>query len=331
MLVALVWLLSVCSTSRGAVLASALSSPPSPNIQPVCGVPGYTLQTSYRFGRSAKLLPGEIAVRSTADMAKLGWKYQAAWGNPSVGSIDYITDFARPEAPLGLNYVFEADALAIVDRHDGTDNYGSDKGKPDYAGSHVSSGAFITGLTVEPPAIVEFMVMIPAGRGMWPALWLYDCHSGKHDSSEIDVLESQYNAPIGQRDDRSKVFQFDHGPGAGRTIADPGGLDANKGWWQPYGSLSKGDPGSDLSKRWVAYSVWWQGDRVSRYVDNKLGITRAFRWTGPAWPNILVNNACGGSVWTGPISPDTFAGDNSTLRIKWVRVFKPSDKGAGRD
>jgi hypothetical protein len=173
----------------------------------------------------------------------------AIWGNPCVGGLDHISDFAKPAGPSGPNYVFEPDDLAIVDRHDGTDDYDSDKGKPDYAGSHVSSGGFITDLTVEPRAIVEFMVMIPAERGMWPALWLYDCHSGRNDASEIDVLESQFNALIGQRDDRSKVFQFDHGRGVGRTIADPGGLDEHKGWWQPYGSLSKGDAASDLSKR----------------------------------------------------------------------------------
>jgi hypothetical protein len=75
----------------------------------------------------------------------------------------------------------------------------------------------------------------------------------------------------------------------------------------------------------LAYSVWWQADRTSKYVDNKLGITRAFKWTGPAWPNILVGNACGGTQWTGPILPETFAGDNSTFRIKWIRIFKPTD------
>jgi beta-glucanase (GH16 family) len=325
-LCALAWpLIAFC-----AGCAAAAASPSAAGARPACGVTGYVLQTGYRFGTSAKLLPGEIAVRSTADMVSLGWKHEAAWGNPVVHSLDRISEFYRPAPPSGPNYVFEADDLAIVARHDGTDNYGADKDKPDYAGGHVTSGGFITALTVEPPAVVEFMVMAPEGRGMWPSCWLYDCHSGRHDASEIDVMESEFNAPIGQRDDRSKVFQFDHGRGVGRTIVDPGGLDRNKGWWQPYGSLSRGDTGSDLSKRWVAYSVWWQGDRVGKYVDDKPGITRAFKWTGPAWPNILVNNACGGIEWTGPISPETFAGDNSTMRIKWIRIFMPVAGSSGR-
>ena len=41
-----------------------------------------------------------------------------------------------------------------------------------------------------------------------------------------------------------------------------------------------------------------------------------------------VGNSCGGGAGTGPILPETFASDNSTFRIKWVRVFKPAPKDA---
>jgi beta-glucanase (GH16 family) len=301
---------AVCLVGDAAL--SAPSSPAlSPTVQPICGAPGYALLVSYRFGKRAKLLPGETPIRSRADMVNLGWHYEAPWYYGST----YFNDFSKADSPLGPNYVFEDDDLALVARHDKSGGYTKDPHAP-----HVSSGQFLTSLTVQPPAIVEFMVETPAGRGMWPALWLYDCNSGKHDSSELDVLEAVYNAPLGQGDDPSRIYQYDHGPQSGRTIEDPGGLDAH-GYWQPHGSLAKGDPGSDFSKRWTAFSVWWQLDRESKYVDNKLGITRAFKWTGGGWPNILVGNQLGG--WSGTILPETFKGDNATFRIKWVRVFKP--------
>lgn len=290
----------------------AATSHLTPTVQPLCGVPGYALEASYRFGKHAKVLPGETPIRGAADMVNLGWHYDAPWGIAS----GYFTDFSKPPSSLGPNYVFENDDLALVARHDSSNDYTKTTRKP-----HITSGQFLTNLTVQPPAIVEFMVELPAGRGMWPALWLYDCNSGKHDSSELDVLETVYNAPLGQGDDPSKIYQYDHGPAAGATLADPGGLDKNGGFWQPYGALAKGDPGSDLSKRWVSFSVWWQPDRESKYVDNKSGITRAFKWTGGGWPNILVGDQCGG--WSGTILPETFAGANSTFRIKWIRVFKP--------
>ncbi len=321
------WLLVAASTTHAAAPASSSTSPasPSPTIRPICGVPGYTLQTGYRFGAKAELLPGETPVRSTADMVKLGWKHDEPWGRIN-NQLQYYVDFSKPETYLGPNHVFEADHLALVARHDGSPNYGAKDGRPDMAYSHIASAEFITSQTVEPPVILEFMVMLPGGRGMWPALWLYDEHSGKHDASEIDVMEAWYSAPLGQGTDFSMIFQFDHGPGVGKTLADPGGLDAHGGMWQPYGSLKKGDPGSDLSKRWVAYSAWWQTNSCSKYVDDKLGITRAFKWTGPSWPNILVGNACGGSAGTGAILPETFKGDNSRFRIKWIRIFKPNEK-----
>lgn len=319
-----VWFFLRVSVMRG-------SPASSPNIQPICGVPGYTFQTGYRFGTTAVPLPGEIPVRSAADMVKLGWKHDQPWGRINY-ELQYFTDFSKPETHLGPNHVFEPDDLAQVAKHDQTGNYASTEGQPDSAYSHIASGEFVTSLTVQPPAIVEFMAMIPAGRGMWPSLWLYDVHSGKNDASEIDVLESVFNAPIGQRDDRSKVFQYDHGSGTGRTLADPGGLDAHGGWWQPYGSLAKGDSGGDLSRRWVAFSVLWETNYCAKFVDNKLGIKRAFKWTGPAWPNIIVAESCGSAKidWPGPISPASFAGNNSTFRIKWIRIFKPSAKPSER-
>ncbi len=148
--VLLTWLLLAASTTHGAAPASPSTSlaSPSRDIRPICGVAGYTLQTGYRFGANAELLPGETPIRSTADMVKLGWKHDEPWGR--------------------IN------------------------------------------------------------------------------------------------------------------------------------------------------------NQLQYYVDDKLGITRAFKWTGPAWPNILVGNACGGSAGTGAILPETFTGSNSTMRIKWIRVFKPT-------
>jgi hypothetical protein len=134
-------------------------------------------------------------------------------------------------------------------------------------------------------------------------------------------MESQFNAPPGQRDDRSWVFQNDHGPGLGNTISNPGNLD-KWGRWRPYGAI----PGGDMSARWAAYSVCWRTDRVTKFVDNREAVTRAFTWTGPAEPNIIVYNSVGSdrSHWPGPVRPDTFTGDNAKFRIKAIRIFKPS-------
>ncbi len=141
-----------------------------------------------------------------------------------------------------------------------------------------------------------------------------------NDSSEIDIMESQFNAPIGQQDDRSLVYQNDHGPGLGATLSNPGNLDPY-GRWAPYGWDQV-----FLSDRYAAYSVLWETDKVTKYVDNKPAVTRAFRWTGPAQPNLLVYNSIGSDSidWPGPVLSNTFSGDNAKFRIKTIRIFKPT-------
>jgi hypothetical protein len=113
MSVAFVWLLFVTSTlCRAAPQDSPHPSKQSLGIRPICGVPGYTLQTSYRFGKSVKPLPGETAVTSTDDMVKLGWKHDEPWGRIN-NQLQYYADFSKPETWLGPNHVYEAEHSLI--------------------------------------------------------------------------------------------------------------------------------------------------------------------------------------------------------------------------
>ena len=123
------------------------------------------------------------------------------------------------------------------------------------------------------------------------------------------------------------IFQNDHGPGLGEMLSNPGRL-GTWGDWRPYGPL----PAGDMSARWAAYSVLWLPDRVTKYVDDKEAVTRAFRWTGPEAANILAYNSIGSSRldWPGPVLPQTFTGDNAVFRIRSIRVFKPVREGGAR-
>ena len=277
------------------MLACAGSSSKEPvPIRPVCGVTGYVVSIDYVFGKTGN-------VRNIADLNRL-FMHDAPWGR-----INRELQSFPPFNPR--NHVFEDDCLALTGLHDGSTVYD--------AFGHITSGAIVSRATCMAPCILEFVAKIPAGRGVWPSLWLYDYHSGRHDSSEIDVLESQNNPP---KDDRSVVYQADHGPGMGELLSNPGGFD-KWGRWRPYGPL----PGGDMSARWAAYSVHWLPDRTVRYVDDKPGITREFRWTGPEAPNIIAYNSISSEKndWTGPALPETFAGDNAVFRIRSIRVFVP--------
>lgn len=240
-------------------------------------------------------------MRRLADLHRL-FTHDAPWGR--------INEELQAFPPFNpRTHVFEQDALALTGRHDGSTNY-TEFG-------HIVSGAILSIATVAAPCIVEIVGRLPAGRGCWPSLWLYDTHSGRHDASEIDILESQ-NHPPGL--DRSMVFQNDHGPGLGATLDNPGGVGV-WGDWRPYGPM----PDGDLSARDAAYSVHWLPDRVTKYVDDQRAVTRAFRWTGPAEANILAYLSIGSAKldWPGPVMPETFVGDGAVFRIRSIRVYKP--------
>jgi hypothetical protein len=281
----------------GLVLALVATPVEAATLRPACGVTGYVCSLDFTFGTTG-------TVRGMADLHRL-FTHDAPWGR--------INDELETFPPFNaLNHVFRKDCLALTGIHDGSTNY-TDFG-------HITSGALLSKATCMAPCIVEFVAKLPAGRGCWPSMWLYDVHSGKHDASEIDVLESQNHPP---NIDRSMVFQFDHGPGAGPVLGDPGHF-GKDGFWRPYGPM----PGGDLSARYAAYSVLWLKDRTVRYVDDKEGITRAFHWTGPESPNLLVYLSLGTShpdSWPGPVLPETFVGENATLLLKSIRVFVPAE------
>jgi len=260
-------------------------------------VPGYALALEYVFGTNGN-------VKSVADLQNL-FIPDAPWGRIN-GELETFSQFNVQ------NHVFEADCLTLVGIPDGSGSY---------SWGHITSGAIVSNATCQAPCIVEVVAKLPAGPGVWPSIWLYDYHSGRHDASEIDLMESQLNAPPGQRDDRTLVYQNDHGPGLGATLSNPGGMDA-WGRWAPYGWNT---PAGDMSTRYAAYSAVWLPDQVTKYVDAKPAITRAFRWTGPEAPNVIVYNSVGSDQldWPGPVTAATFAGDNPKFRIKSIRIFKP--------
>src|SRR4029453_13191211 len=118
---------------------------------------------------------------------------------------------------------------------------------------------------------LEVRVRLPAGAGLWPAVWMMPA-SYHDDNGELDVVE---------------LF----GDGAEPVFAlHRRGRDENQEW-----------DGPDLSRDFHTYGVDWQADHVAWYVD---GVERA-RTTRPAlispepmYP--VLNLAVGGKVAGAP-------------------------------
>lgn len=302
---------------RSICLAAASSSAMIPSAhaqtQPHIGVPGYTLQTEYQFGTASG-----NNMRSIADL-RTSFRPDATWGRIN-GELQHFVNFltttyagrAPDPTAAARTHQFETEALVLNSNHLG----GA------YAWGNIESGAIVSNLTVMRPVIIEVLAQQPKGRAHWPCIWMYDYHSGHATSDEIDILESQFNAPVGVRDDRRHVYQNTHGVFTTKTNY----LMDQWGRW---------NTGVDMSQAYHYYTCHWfaNGD-LDMYVDGTRTVRRNIMWrpTGGD-PNVIVQLSTGSDQidWCGPIvtnsgnGTDTFSPDsNSMFKIRHIRIFKPA-------
>ena|SRR5438105_11215395 len=88
--------------------------------------------------------------------------------------------------------------------------------------------------------LVEFEARAPAGRGLWPALWLLP--SDRSWPPEVDIMEA-----FGDLTDQVTVTYH-------RT---------------PSVALRTAVPVSDLTERWHSYALDWRPDSLTWYVDHR--------------------------------------------------------------
>jgi beta-glucanase (GH16 family) len=139
---------------------------------------------------------------------------------------------------------------------------------------------------------VEARVRIPAGRGLWPAVWLLP--ASRESVPEIDLLEA-----IGQ--DPGTVLMHLHPKD--RSARSP-----NKEFKVR---------GPNLAEDWHILRLDWSKNLLEFFVDN----VRVWRVTGgqvPDEPMYVVLNLAVGGAYPGPPSPDTQF--PATFLIDYLRI-----------
>lgn len=154
----------------------------------------------------------------------------------------------------------------------------------------------------------EARIKIPAGAGLWPALWMLGDNIrsvGWPACGEIDVMEN-----IGK--ELSMVHGTIHGPG----------YSAAAGISSPYVLTG----GRRFADDYHLFVVEWEPNAIRFYVDNDLYATRtpADLPSGAGWVYdhpffILLNLAVGGN-WPGP--PDVSTTFPATMLVDYVRVYQ---------
>ena len=153
----------------------------------------------------------------------------------------------------------------------------------------------------------EIKAKLPAGRGMWPAIWMLPTnweYGGWPHSGEIDIMEN-----VGYMPD--SVFGTVH------TGAFNGMLGTQK---------SKGLRFNDLAKNFHIYEMEWTADSISFFIDKKkYNVFKNTRRNTAEWPfdkdfHLLLNIAVGGN-WGGKMGVD----DNifpQRMEVEYVRVYQ---------
>ncbi|HKK40879.1 MAG TPA: family 16 glycosylhydrolase [Bacteroidales bacterium] len=158
---------------------------------------------------------------------------------------------------------------------------------------------------------IDIRAKLPVGKGLWPALWMMGVNVnevGWPACGETDIMELIGVEP-------STVYGTLH-------------------WGTPAGHQSKGSDykltAGDYSDEFHVFSIIWQQDSISWFVDNNLFFsfkaseTGAYEYPFNAPQFFLFNVAVGGN-WPGP--PDNTTVFPERMFVDYVRVFQ---KNTGR-
>ena len=156
---------------------------------------------------------------------------------------------------------------------------------------------------------VEARMQLPAGQGIWPALWLLGDPSagGWPQSGEIDIMENIGREP-------STVHGTVHGPG----YSGANGIGA------PF-ELA----GANFADDFHTFALEWRPNELQWFVDDQLftTLTPDMIPAGSEWvfdhPYFLLLNLAVGGSWPG--NPDATTSFPQTLKVDYLRVYSLQD------
>ncbi len=153
---------------------------------------------------------------------------------------------------------------------------------------------------------VEARMKLPIGRGIWSAFWMMptnDVYGGWPQSGEIDIMEM-----IGH--DTQTVY---------------GTIHYGHKWPNNKHIGNSFKSSSDLTQGFHVYSVEWEPEKISWFVDGKcfFNVMRS-EIINEIWPfderfHLIINCAVGGN-WPG--NPDASTTFPQVLAVDWIRVYQ---------
>lgn len=148
--------------------------------------------------------------------------------------------------------------------------------------------------------IVKWRAQLPAGQGMWPALWMLNAPNPWYWDDEIDVMEARGSQPT----ITTSAHHFKVGPDNANSYN--------------YGNL---DTGQNLQQTFNEYGLEWTSSRIHTWINDQTVFVDEVAI--PQGPMFLIMNAAVGGMFDGvPADNGIFP---AYFRIDWVRVWQPAD------
>ena len=147
--------------------------------------------------------------------------------------------------------------------------------------------------------IVRWRAQLPAGQGMWPALWMLNAPNPYYWDDEIDVMEARGSLP----NITTSAHHF-------KTGADR----VNQ-----YNSAEL-NTGLNLQAGFHQYGLEWTASRIQTHFNDQVVFTDTERI--PQGAMFLIMNAAVGGLFDGVPASDAIFPSN--FLIDWVRVWQPS-------
>jgi beta-glucanase (GH16 family) len=221
------------------------------------------------------------------------------WGNQE---LEYYTDGSENAVIQAGNLVITA-TTAGASAH--TCTYSSNK-----TCAYTSARLLTKGKFSQKYGRIEARIQIPEGQGIWPAFWMLGANidgAGWPACGEIDIMESIGREP-----------SINHGslhmPASGTTNdSELTGMTALPG-------------GAKLGDAFHTYAIEWSATAINFYLDETLYETQTPQVaTGRTWafdqPFFIILNVAVGGQWPG--TPDTTTVFPQTMKVDWVRAYRP--------
>lgn len=144
--------------------------------------------------------------------------------------------------------------------------------------------------------IVRWRAQLPAGQGMWPALWMLNAPNPWYWDDEIDVMEARGSLPTVT------------------TSAHHFKVNGNNQY-----NSNELNTGINLQTSFNEYGLEWTSNRIQTHFNDQVVFTDTVAI--PQGPMFLIMNAAVGGLFDG-VPPDNIFPSN--FKIDWVRVWQPA-------